>query len=599
MIFEQAEIAKRKAMIEEMTGVKIPGEIRAAQEAGLQVDWDGGDACIAAEDTTALCRGLFLLSRAIREKQGSLHLREERHFAHCGAMLDMSRNQVMTVAAVKEWMDRQAALGLNMLMLYTEDTYEIPEYPYFGYLRGRYTREDLQELDRYAATLGIEMIPCVQTLAHMAQYLQWPAARAIKDQPDILLIDSEETYTFLDTMIRTLASCFTSRRILIGMDEAHGVGLGQYLLRHGYTDRFDLMNRHLERVCGICRKYGFRPIMWSDMFFRLGSKKNDYYDPESHVPDRVIEQLPQVEMAYWDYYHDSEAFYEHMLREHERMGRGTVYAGGVWCWSGFMPNRQLTRHTMDPALRVNARRRTDTVIATFWGDDGAETSYRMGIDGLTLFSEACWRGPEFDPAECDRMAECLTGVPTEIREAWDAFYADDYLKRSSKRLLWSDPLYPCGVDGERMETLHRAAGKAIRTLETAAENTENRYALALFRTLQEKIELRTALRKAYEAGNREAVRQIAETDLPAVTALYETLNAAHRALWEASSRRQGWEVLSLRYGGAIGRLEDVRDELERWIRGEISSIPELDEAELPDGKGDLYNQIVTPSANVW
>ena len=148
MMFEQAEIAKRKAMIEEMTGVKIPGEIRAAQGAGLQVDWDGGDACIAAEDTTALCRGIFLLSRAIRERQESLHLREERHFAHCGAMLDMSRNQVMTVAAVKEWMDRQAALGLNMLMLYTEDTYEIPEYPYFGYLRGRYTREELQELDQ-------------------------------------------------------------------------------------------------------------------------------------------------------------------------------------------------------------------------------------------------------------------------------------------------------------------------------------------------------------------------------------------------------------------------------------------------------------------
>ena len=599
MQYEKTAVARWQAMIEQITQAHFPGQVNAEQGEGLQVDWDGGDAGITADDTTALCRGLFLLSRAIREKKEKLHIREKRHFAHCGAMLDMSRNQVMTVAAVKEWIDRQAALGLNMLMLYTEDTYEIPEYPYFGYLRGRYTREELQELDQYAAERGIEMIPCVQTLAHLAQYLQWPAARAIRDQPDILLIDSEETYTFLETMIRTLADCFSSRRILIGMDEAHGVGLGKYLLQHGYTDRFDLMNRHLERVCGICRKYGYRPIMWSDMFFRLGSRKNDYYDPESHVPDRVIEQLPQVEMAYWDYYHDNEAFYEHMLQEHERMRRGTVYAGGVWTWSGFMPNRQLTRHSMEPALRVNARRETDTVIATFWGDDGAETSYRMGIDGLTLFSEACWRGAEFELAECDRMAECLTGVPTAVREAWDAFYADDYLKRSSKRLIWSDPLYPCGVDEEQMETLRLAAEKAIRMLEKAEGNTENGYALALFRTLKGKIELKTAVRRAYREGDREALKAIGQADFPRMIELYGKLNQAHRILWEASSRRQGWEVLSLRYGGAIGRLKDVQEEIGRFLRGELPGIPELDEKELPDGKGDLYTQVSTPSANVW
>ena len=33
-------------------------------------------------------------------------------------------------------------MGLNSLMLYMEDTYEIPEYPYFGHLRGRYSQSD-------------------------------------------------------------------------------------------------------------------------------------------------------------------------------------------------------------------------------------------------------------------------------------------------------------------------------------------------------------------------------------------------------------------------------------------------------------------------
>ena len=52
-----------------------------------------------------------------------------------GAMLDCSRNAVMTPQKVKEYADLLKKMNYNMLMLYTEDTYEIPDEPYFGYLR--------------------------------------------------------------------------------------------------------------------------------------------------------------------------------------------------------------------------------------------------------------------------------------------------------------------------------------------------------------------------------------------------------------------------------------------------------------------------------
>ena len=37
-------------------------------------------------------------------------------------------------------------MGLNSMMLYTEDTYTVDNYPYFGYLRGRYSKEELKEI---------------------------------------------------------------------------------------------------------------------------------------------------------------------------------------------------------------------------------------------------------------------------------------------------------------------------------------------------------------------------------------------------------------------------------------------------------------------
>lgn len=68
-------------------------------------------------------------------------------------MLDCSRNAVMSVDGVKDFIDKLSLMGYNALMLYTEDTYEIPEEPLFGYMRGRYTRKQLKALDSYFTRL--------------------------------------------------------------------------------------------------------------------------------------------------------------------------------------------------------------------------------------------------------------------------------------------------------------------------------------------------------------------------------------------------------------------------------------------------------------
>ena len=69
-------------------------------------------------------------------------------------MIDCSRNGVMKPEKVKEFALIIKNMGYNALMLYTEDTYEVPEYPYFGYMRGGYTQKQLQELDARSCSDG-------------------------------------------------------------------------------------------------------------------------------------------------------------------------------------------------------------------------------------------------------------------------------------------------------------------------------------------------------------------------------------------------------------------------------------------------------------
>ena len=101
-----------------------------------------------------------------------------------------------------------------------------------------------------------------QTLAHLNAAVNWSVYKNLTDVNDVLLIDDEKTYEFIEKAISSLRKSFKSDRIHIGMDEAHMVGRGKYLDKHGDVDKTELMLRQLDRVQKICRKYGFRPMLW-------------------------------------------------------------------------------------------------------------------------------------------------------------------------------------------------------------------------------------------------------------------------------------------------------------------------------------------------
>ena len=137
-------------------------------------------------------------------KNGDFEKREKNKFDTVGAMIDVSRNAVLTVESVKRLIRYMAVMGLNRLMLYTEDTYTVPEKPYFGYMRGRYSFDEIKAIDDYAYMFGIELVPCIQTLGHMEQYLKWEEAAPAKDTSGVLLVGADETYAMVEQMIKAL-----------------------------------------------------------------------------------------------------------------------------------------------------------------------------------------------------------------------------------------------------------------------------------------------------------------------------------------------------------------------------------------------------------
>ena len=121
-----------------------------------------------------------------------------KKFETLGVMVDSSRDAVMSLQGLKKLIPLIAKMGYNSLFLYMEDVYQVDGEPYIGYLRGRYSKEEMKEIDAFAASFGIEVIPCIQTLAHMERIHRWN--QYPMDNSDILMADDDRTY---ELVVRT------------------------------------------------------------------------------------------------------------------------------------------------------------------------------------------------------------------------------------------------------------------------------------------------------------------------------------------------------------------------------------------------------------
>lgn len=520
-------------------------------------------------------------------------------------MLDCSRNAVMNINALKEYIDILAKFGYNSVMLYTEDTYEIEGEPYFGYLRGRYSHEELKEIDCYAASRGIELIPCIQTLAHLNAIFRWTTYSEINDCNDILLLEDEKTYQLIEKMFKTLSECFTSRIVNVGMDEAHMMGLGKYLDKHGYQTRHQIFLKHLDRVVEISTKYGFKPIMWSDMFYRMACK-GEYYEKDAVLDPEVIKLVPkQLGLIYWDYYHKDKEFYDSMIKGHKEFNNDIWFAGGTWTWTGFTSQNQYGLDVTDPAMRSCAENGIKNIIMTQWKDNGGECSFFTSLP--VLFYAAKIYKNVTDINIIKKEFYDIMGIEFDDMMKFDLINHIenkphiDFILNPSKYMLYNDPfmgICDCTViDGESQ--IYKKYAKMYQLLKKKMPRFEyicDSYK-ALCEVLVHKYELGVKTRKYYKEKNLvELGLLVKEYDL-AIRKLRKFI-IAFRKLWFTENKPHGFDVQEIRLGGTLLRLQSCKERISNYLNGKIDVIEELEEELLDlDGKSGKDHRKMTEGIN--
>lgn len=582
---------------------------KPSADGGLSICLDKDNAQIQYSKNVQFFRGLSLLKEWLVQGKQCAKLQEEPAFEHLCYMMDCSRNGVASVSYLKQLLLKLSLMGYDRMMLYTEDTYEVEGYPYFGHFRGRYSKEELRELDRFADSLGIEMVPCIQTLAHLNAIFRWPVFQNVHDTDDILLCESEETYALIEAMIRTWAETFHSRCINIGMDEAEMVGRGEYLNRFGYQERIDIMQRHLKRVLEICQKYGYTCMMWSDMFFKMitGGK---YYGKDIHITEEIKEKIPDnVQLIYWDYYARDEETYERMMKYHRELAGDVAFAGGAWKWNGYAPLMNHSMQVSKLALKKCEEHGIRDVIVTGWGDDGNEASQSSVLPVLSLYAEYSYARTTDDSVVAQRLLSCA-GADLQDFLKLDCLNLtpDNPLPGNlscspAKYLLYQDVLlgiYDCHIERDSYVNHYEKCAKELCEIaEKGGEYAPVFETLSLLaRVLSKKVALGIDAKTAYDQKDRLKLFAVSEDCLETI-ALLEDFHNALRKQWNLENKIFGFEVLDLRLGGLKERLKAAASRLTSYANGELDCIEELEAPRLPlilDENGSVCSPV---KDNTW
>lgn len=574
------------------------------EESDLRVDYKNNEAYIIYAKKIHFFRGLSLLMQHL-QNENEFHLCEKPQFDMNGPMFDVSQgNAVIKVPEIKKTIRQMAQMGLNTLMLYCEDSFDVKEQPYFGYMRSRYKEEEMRECDDYADMFGIEMIPCIQTLAHFWDVLKWHVFDDIYENECCLLVDEEKTYQFLHDLISSASRPFRSKRIHIGMDEAYGLGRGKFFEKHGYVKPEEIMKIHLNHVLKITNELGLEPMMWSDMFFSgINYREIGDFDAISKEISKRVEYFPKgIQLVYWDYYHNEEEFYNGSIGVHRLFGE-PVFAGGIWTWIGYGPHWQRTFKNAEAALNTCKNMGIKEVFATIWTDNGCECLYNTNVLGLALYAEHGYN-EVIDYSRLKERFEFITKANYDdfmLLEKLDHTPGIDDMETTSynpsKFLMWQDIMSGlCDKNIEGLPLNQHYEKLASRLKETIDRNGdynsmfEMNYLVA--RTLALKSEMGLRVTKAYKENDKELLRKIANEELPELMNRMTKLRACHRNNWYKFYKTLGWDVMDMRYGSLLARMDSAITQINMYINGEMEHLEELEEErQYYDGKPGMIDYL--------
>jgi hexosaminidase len=222
----------------------------------------------------------------------AVRITDEPRFAWRGLMLDESR-YFFGKQTVEQMLDMMAYLKLNRFHWHLTDQpgwrIEIKKYPKLATIGGQgnasdpnapaayYTQADIREIVEYARQRHIVIIPEIDMPGH--------ATAATRAYPEIsgggtgqwagftFNPAKEETYVFLENVLKEVAALFPGPYLHLGGDEVHYGNMSwntdpaivAFTRSHGMTNAVELEQYFVRRMAGVIHRLGKTTVGWDEI----------------------------------------------------------------------------------------------------------------------------------------------------------------------------------------------------------------------------------------------------------------------------------------------------------------------------------------------
>ena len=381
----------------------------------------GIDVTLAAGGESAGRRRALAILEQLRTELGPvdrwprLEIEDAPRIARLGVMLDVSRDRVPTMDALRRGIEQLASVGFDHLQYYTEHAFAYAGCEAVWGEASPITAEELRSLDAAAAECGIELAANQNCFGHLHRWLATPAFSHLAETHgrfDFFGVERQGPFSlcptypasleFVRRRLEQLLPCVGSPLVNIGCDETADVGAGRSADAVRRRGKAAVERAFTAAIAGVVRDLGRTPMFWADMALR---------EPEG------IAELPAELIALAWGYEDDDRIAE---------AAGTLAALGrrFWVCPGTASWRSLAGRPAE--RRGNLRRAADAarthaaggMLVTDWGDCGHRQPWIIALHALGEAAALAWDPEDPEEGRDEAIARHLLGQPTGVLGPW-------------------------------------------------------------------------------------------------------------------------------------------------------------------------------------
>lgn len=266
-----------------------------------------------------------------------------------GLLIDLARNW-HSVEEIRKLIDMASYYKTNYLHLHFTDyqSYTLPSahFPNLSTPGRHYTFAELRQLERYALSRGVVILPEIDIPGHASSivnaYPEIFSIAAMDENPWIINMGKERVYSVLDTLIGEIAGIFeASPYIHIGGDEAifyksvEDPHVIEYMAAHELGEDIHELYRHfIVRMNDIVKKHGRQMCVWEG-FGRSGDVQvpKDIivfaFETNRYLPRHLIADGYTVVNTSW------KPLY---VVNQKKWEPRTIYSWNLWRWENWWPS---------------------------------------------------------------------------------------------------------------------------------------------------------------------------------------------------------------------------------------------------------------------